>query len=832
MMKFLSLLADFTALSLIAIGVASGQTLPALPNDLCDYDTIYDSIRTGNVVEVTLSVRYRNCPANRDNKPCRAPNSDGFAPGALLNGVQSDNAITVNDDIPGPEIRAKLGDTVRVNIVNYLGEPTTMHFHGITQFRTPFADGDPGVTNCAIGEGQSHVYEFVAHPAGTTFYHSHAGTQRMAGMTGPLVIEDDEEPYADVPDKHVFIQDWFNQNSDTNYQFWAQNTAPDCVTFGGNFFAGKMNGMNKANGAGPVTGDGYLFQSFIVNGEGVYQYEDTQVNDGLSQDPRQCPGQYTSAPRCEYCLDPATWTAELCTLSSADNVCGQPAVIEVDAGVETRLRFAHAGGLLAAQVCIDGHGIDIIAADGSPVEPYSTDCFIIMPAERIDAIIKPESPGDFLIRLTTLEQNPVSANANVKEHYEGFPHVGYTILRVKDPASLAGPQYLAGFSPIACDDSTTVNCGPDYWLTSKTVGCAAGPSSLDPERCVTNFAALKAATSPSPNSDESLCANANKKMAHEVDPNVKATVKVNYMPDEVPRWENMGHATRLEILMEDDVGFPYITPGDPAEWISAEPIAFVNPSSPTLSLSPDQRAELYAKRTVGRASDEENAGELFPNYPENFSSVVTGPNALVTTYGDVVRIYFSCVEPFGPGCAMQHPMHLHGNKMAVLYSGEWDEEYNESKFDTNPLYRDTVTINTDTYTVVQVAATNPGAWRLHCHVNIHNKGGMAMLLDVGGDSDVEAARATPDSANLCPIQPNNKSTPPVDGVPADDLTDATDKESPSVVPDSGASEKESPSGAPDSDVTDEESSSVATEAVAYSLLVSLASSIFVVFALA
>ncbi len=33
---------------------------------------------------------------------------------------------------------------------------------------------------------------------------------------------------------------------------------------------------------------------------------------------------------------------------------------------------------------------------------------------------------------------------------------------------------------------------------------------------------------------------------------------------------------------------------------------------------------------------------------------------------------------------------------------------------------------------------------------------MAMLLDVGGEKAVEAVRATPDSANLCPIRSNSK----------------------------------------------------------------------------
>ena len=120
----------------------SAQELPELPNDLCSHDDIYSSIQTSKVVEVTLTVRYKDCPSSTANKPCTASNTQGFSPGPILNGVETENSIVVNDAIPGPEIRAKLGDTVRVTVVNYLGEDTTMHFHGITQFRTPFMDGD------------------------------------------------------------------------------------------------------------------------------------------------------------------------------------------------------------------------------------------------------------------------------------------------------------------------------------------------------------------------------------------------------------------------------------------------------------------------------------------------------------------------------------------------------------------------------------------------------------------------------------------------------------------------------------------------------------------
>lgn len=221
----------------------------------------------------------------------------------------------------------------------------------------------------------------------------------------------------------------------------------------------------------------------------------------------------------------------------------------------------------------------------------------------------------------------------------------------------------------------------------------------------------------------------------------------------------VGLNVRIEILDEEEWGFPYIMPQNSSEWGTHSPVSFINPDSPPLSLSPDQRAELYSKRTIFREQDPNNTDEFFPKYPVDFNKGVMGTQAMAVNYGDVVRIYFSCVTPFGPGCAMPHPMHLHGNKMAVLYAGEFNETYDESKFNPNPLYRDTVTVNTDQFVVVQVAATNPGAWRWHCHVNIHHRGAMAMLLDVGGNEAVEAVRATPADANLCPIQPSTTSAP-------------------------------------------------------------------------
>ena len=94
-----------------------------------------------------------------------------------------------------------------------------------------------------------------------------------------------------------------------------------------------------------------IVRSFIVNGQGMYDYHGTQINatwDRSDFIEKQCPGQLANPPRCEYCLNQADWSAELCKESSGDSICGAPAVIEVEAGKESKLRFVRIEGCLLA----------------------------------------------------------------------------------------------------------------------------------------------------------------------------------------------------------------------------------------------------------------------------------------------------------------------------------------------------------------------------------------------------------------------------------------------------------------------------------------------------
>jgi FtsP/CotA-like multicopper oxidase with cupredoxin domain len=98
-----------------------------------------------------------------------------------------------NGSLPGPEIRVKEGDWLKVNLSNKTHDFHTIHWHGI---QIPCEmDGVPMGTQYPVGFGQTFSYVWRAQPAGTHFYHCHNMTNMhiQAGLYGPLVIEPEED---------------------------------------------------------------------------------------------------------------------------------------------------------------------------------------------------------------------------------------------------------------------------------------------------------------------------------------------------------------------------------------------------------------------------------------------------------------------------------------------------------------------------------------------------------------------------------------------------------------------------------------------------------------
>ena len=98
-------------------------------------------------------------------------------------------AMAYNRQVPGPQIRVREGDRVRVILKNELKQSTAIHFHGL---EVPFdQDGVPFITQPPVKPGASYTYEFTVPNAGSHMYHSHhnAAVQVGLGLLGAFIVE-------------------------------------------------------------------------------------------------------------------------------------------------------------------------------------------------------------------------------------------------------------------------------------------------------------------------------------------------------------------------------------------------------------------------------------------------------------------------------------------------------------------------------------------------------------------------------------------------------------------------------------------------------------------
>lgn len=123
-------------------------------------------------------------------------------------------AWAYNGIVPGPEIRVRNGQKVRVRFKNELPEETTVHWHGVGVPNGQ--DGVPDVTQKPIAPGASFEYEFTARPAGdaagsgTFLYHSHDDEDRQmpAGLYGVLVIEPRRAAEKPPRERTIVVSEW------------------------------------------------------------------------------------------------------------------------------------------------------------------------------------------------------------------------------------------------------------------------------------------------------------------------------------------------------------------------------------------------------------------------------------------------------------------------------------------------------------------------------------------------------------------------------------------------------------------------------------------------
>lgn len=109
--------------------------------------------------------------------------------------------------VPGPVLRLKQGERLRIKVKNDLKEPTTVHWHGIRADNA--MDGVPYLNQPPILPGETFIYDFKVQDAGTFWYHPHFNNSEQVGrgLAGALIV-DEAKPVKVDRDVVWVIDDW------------------------------------------------------------------------------------------------------------------------------------------------------------------------------------------------------------------------------------------------------------------------------------------------------------------------------------------------------------------------------------------------------------------------------------------------------------------------------------------------------------------------------------------------------------------------------------------------------------------------------------------------
>ncbi|WP_057883331.1 copper resistance system multicopper oxidase [Tsuneonella troitsensis] len=256
-------------------------------------------------------------------------------------------AIGINGTVPGPLIRLKEGQRVRLRVHNTLDEDSSIHWHGLL---VPFEmDGVPGVSFPGIMPRSTFDYEFDLSHAGTYWYHSHSAYQEEDGVYGPIVIDPaGPDPVAYDREHVLVLSDHSPLAGATIYRKLKQMGGPyfnrQRMTLSGLLAGRDLTAKQRwewaqmrmdAADIADVTGSTY---AFTINGFGPYD----------------------------------NWTG-LFTPNE-----------------RVRLRIINASAQTTFNIRIPGLPMTVVQADGLNVRPVTVDEFQIGTAETYDVVVTPQ----------------------------------------------------------------------------------------------------------------------------------------------------------------------------------------------------------------------------------------------------------------------------------------------------------------------------------------------------------------------------------------------------------------------------------------------------------
>jgi FtsP/CotA-like multicopper oxidase with cupredoxin domain len=295
--------------------------------------------------------------------------------------------IVANQSFPSYELRAREGERLRVTVENELDQPTALHWHGVL---VPNAmDGVPGITQPPIEPRAEFRYELPLREAGTYFYESSWKLQRQLGLVGALVVEEREPRHTVQHDDVLLLSDWTNADP--------AQIVPEL-----------------RSGRTPVPGDGDPKRPVNALPDGGAFAIDVRYN--------------------AYLLNGRShrdaWTKQ------------------VSPGERVRLRLINGSAATFFRFMVEGHAMQVIAADGRAVEPVEVDDLVLATGERYDVLLTVGQPGSYSLRAAALGASGgavgvlhtpgVRPVVSTRPPAWGTRHLSYAQLRAPAEAHVAG----------------------------------------------------------------------------------------------------------------------------------------------------------------------------------------------------------------------------------------------------------------------------------------------------------------------------------------------------------------------------------------------------------
>ena len=629
----------------------------------------------------------------QSNRTCSTLDPDKCTYPQFVDGKTYRMAISINGLIPGPTLIVYEGQKVIIHVHNNLTtEGISIHWHGMHQRGTPWMDGVGQVTQCQIGPSSSFSYEYTANPSGTFWYHSHSGAQRTDGIYGALVVQENETRlnqirtelnanFQDLPDQHTLTL--LDWQGEASLDLFTQSQA------GLGFYP------DQPYGEVPTPSDQRYAstRSFDNGGAGPIPYFSGIINGK---------GRHVDVPYNKTRLS----------------------IFTVKCGELYRFRLVGAQALYSYTFSIDGHKLIVVGTDGYWIEPEKeVDYIMIHPGERYDFLLNAtETSKDYWIRAETMEINQNDQGPP----YESLGHVAEAILHYNQD----------GESP-----------DPDANVPSHRYEEIKNSSTL---RVCTKENPCKAVNCPFKKFHSSYnitCTNVDELRLLEPTP-----------PGELPNANPNSQCRNCTHF----INFSF---EGRSQTSSVNGRNFILPSFPPLT----QYNDFRKKDTICNLTADCNPSTL------ECSCVMV----IDIPYNETVQLVFSSMGAF----LSAHPIHLHGHTFHVVAVGypEYDnitgfvkkrnsdiscadvnctkegcvnESCTRPSWKTEPMNftinrrtirKDTVMVPAGGYVVINFLSDNPGQWFLHCHKELHQLEGMALIVNEA----LEEQPNPPDGLNKC-----------------------------------------------------------------------------------